>query len=257
DTPTRLSTLVDPATRPRAGALPQDEYDLDTPWHFHDMHQLQYAFSGTVEVEDQFASYLLPRALAAWIPAGVSHRTRIHKVRSGSVLFSAEMIPEAGNRVRILRVSPLMREMILGAMRWPLAGTPDATGRAYFEALAHLCAEWIQEEAPFQLPLTGDERIQAAATYTRKNLREADLATVCAAVGISERTLRRRFQNSLGMSWEDYRRRARLLKAAALLSEGRMPIGNIAAEVGFESQSAFSRAFKDLTGRTPREFQVC
>ncbi|WP_336968923.1 helix-turn-helix domain-containing protein [Sphingobium aromaticiconvertens] len=58
------------------------------------------------------------------------------------------------------------------------------------------------------------------------------------------------------VSWEDYRRRARLLKAAALLSEGRMPIGNVAAEVGFESQSAFSRAFKELTGRSPRDFKT-
>lgn len=251
-----LVTLVDPAHRPLAGAIPQEDYDLDTPWHVHDMHQLQYAFSGVVEVEDQHASYLLPRALAAWIPAGVVHRTRLHKVRSGSVLFSPDMFQNAGERVRIIQVSPLMREMVLGAMRWPLTVEQDRTGQAYFAALAMLCAEWIQEETPLRLPLTQDPKLQAAAAYTRTNHVHGNVGDVCKAVGISERTLRRRFRSGLGMSWEDYRRRARLLKAAALLSEGQMPIGNVAAEVGFESQSAFSRAFKELTGRSPRDFKT-
>jgi len=39
------------------------------------------------------------------------------------------------------------------------------------------------------------------------------------------------------------------------LSDTHMPIGDVAAEVGFESQSAFARAFKSLTGSTPREFR--
>jgi two-component system response regulator YesN len=58
-----------------------------------------------------------------------------------------------------------------------------------------------------------------------------------------------------GMSWEGYRQRARLLRAAVLLNEGALPIGVIAAEVGFESQSAFARAFKELMGSSPRRFR--
>jgi AraC-like DNA-binding protein len=247
--------LSDPARRPFAGAIPQDEYDLDTPWHSHDMHQLQYAFSGMVEVEDEFGSYLLPRALAAWIPAGVRHRTKIHRVRSGSVFFQADLIPRAGDRIRIIQVSPLLREMVMGAMRWPLTAPLDKTGSRYFEAFASLCEEWIQQETPLRLPTLREPRLAAVATYTCANLVSCDVSTVCKVVGISERTLRRHFLAAIGMSWEDYRRRARLLKAAALLNEGRLSIGQIAAEVGFESQSAFARAFKELTGSSPGEFR--
>lgn len=254
--PSVLSPVVDPAKRPRAGAIPQDDFDIDTPWHSHDMHQLQYAFDGSIEVEDRGARYLCLRTRAIWIPAGVVHRTSLHYVRSGSVLFAPDMIPEPGDRVRIIQVSPLMREMVVGAMRWPLDQPQDATGAAYFAALANLCAEWIKEEAPLHLPTSAEPQLQAATAYTRAHLRDGDVSAVCEAAGLSERTLRRRFRSAFGMSWDEYRRRARLIAAAALLSDERTPIGHVAAEVGFESQSAFARAFKELTGKSPREFRA-
>ena len=250
-----LKTIVDPARRPAAGAVIQDDYDLDCPWHSHDMHQLQYAFDDSIEVEDAHARYLLPRSLAAWIPAGVAHRTSLHRVRSGSILFAADLVQSVGERVRIIEASPLMREMMKAAMRWPLSEPQDGTGHAYFAALARLCAEWIGREAPLSLPSTREPLLQAAMTYTRTHLRDGDVAATCRAAGLSERTLRRLFASQAGMTWDEYRRRARLLTAAALLSDTRLPVGQIAAEVGFESQSAFSRTFRKLTGKTPRDWR--
>jgi AraC-like DNA-binding protein len=251
-----LKRLVDPARRPTGGSIVLDDYDLDTPWHSHDMHQLQYAFDGAIEVEDERARHLLPCSLAAWIPAGVAHRTSLHRVRSGSILFAPEAVRPAGERVRILEVSPLMREMILEAMRWPVQELQDATGRAYFAALALLCAEWIQKETPLSLPTAREPAMQAAVAYTRAHLGTSNMSAVCRSAGVSERTLRRRFHQELGMSWNEYRRRARLLAAAALLERTAMPIGVIAAQVGFESQSAFAKAFRDLTGKSPRAFRA-
>ncbi len=251
-----LKELVDPARRPTGGAIKQDHFDLDTPWHRHDMHQLQYAFDGAIEVEDERARHLLPRNLAAWIPAGVAHRTSLHRVRCGSILFAPEAVQPAGERVRILEVSSLMREMILAAMRWPLQAPQDATGRAYFAALALLCTEWINEETPLSLPTARDPALRAALAYTRAHLADSDLNAVCLSAGLSERTLRRRLHHDLGMNWNDYRRRARLLAAAALLSDTTLPVGRIAEQIGFESQSAFARAFCSLLGLSPRAFRA-
>jgi len=251
-----IERLVDPRRRPDAGGLLQDGFDVDTHWHAHDMHQIQYAFDGSIEVEGERSRYLAPRQLAVFIPAGVAHRTRLHRVRSGSVLFGPDMIPDAGDRVRIVAVPPLMREMIIGAMRWPLSQPQDAVGRAYFAAFALLCAEWIREEAPLWLPTTMDERLRAAAEATRADLAGADLAQAVRAAGMSERTLRRRFRRELGMTWEAYRRRARLMRAVELLAEAAEPIGVVAARSGFESQSAFAKAFRDLMGETPRAFRA-
>jgi AraC-like DNA-binding protein len=250
-----VERLVETSVRPLAGAIVQDEYDVDTHWHSHDLHQLQYAFEGSIEVEDERARHLLPRQLAAWIPAGVVHRTSLHRVRSGSVLLHPSLIADAGDRVRIVEVSPLMREMVIGAMRWPLKTPLDPVGRAYFNAFALLCAEWIQDEAPLSLPRASDKRLAAAMDHTLANLREVELRHAATAAGMSERTLRRRFHQGVGMAWTEYRRRARLLAAADLLSRTALPVGVIAAEVGFDSQSAFAKTFRRVFGRAPLSFR--
>ncbi len=250
-----LKILADPSARPLAGAIVQDGYDLDCPWHSHDMDQLQYAFEGSIEVEDARARYLLPRSLAAWIPAGVAHRTSLHRVRSGSILFETDQVDAGHDHVRIVEVSPLMREMLIGAMRWPIDQPQDATGRAYFAALAALCREWIATETPLSVPTTSHAGLAAAMAFTRAHLQGGHIGAAARAGGMSERTLRRRCRSELGMSWEQYRRRARILAAASLLNDTRLPVGAIAAEVGFESQSAFAKAFRGVTGKTPRAFR--
>lgn len=250
-----LSTLVDPAQRPPAGAVLQDTYDIDSPWHHHDMHQIQYAFEGSMELEDRGGRHLLPRNLAGWIPAGVEHRNSVHHVRSVAILLARDMVPEAGDRVRVIKVSPLMREMMAEACRWSIFSSQDETGRAFFTAFGRLCGEWIRDEAPFSLPSSADPQVAAAMAHTRGNLAATTLPEAAAAAGLSERTLRRRFRHELGMGWDDYRRRARLLAAVEMLSDSARSVAQIAGDVGFESQSAFAKAFQQLTGETPREFR--
>jgi len=238
-----------------AGAFTQDEFDLDSPWHHHGMHQLQYAFEGSIEVEDKSRRNLLPRTLAAWIPAGVSHRTSLHRVRSGCILLSPSLLPDAGDRVRIVMVSSLMREMILGAMRWQIGQPLDAVGESYFKTFALLCAEWIKDEAPLSLPTSEDPALRAAMDHTRGHIATATLESASTAASLSERTLRRRFQSVTGTSWEDYRRRARLLAAVEQLTNTNQSIGRIAMALGYESQSAFAKAFRSLLGVNPSEFR--
>ncbi len=50
-------------------------------------------------------------------------------------------------------------------------------------------------------------------------------------------------------------RRVRLALAARLLEQGRQSITQVALEVGYESPQAFTRAFRQFTGQSPRTFQ--
>lgn len=50
-------------------------------------------------------------------------------------------------------------------------------------------------------------------------------------------------------------RRVRLARATRLLEEGRQSVTQVAMEVGYESPQAFTRAFGQFTGQSPREFQ--
>jgi AraC-like DNA-binding protein len=251
----QLKRMLAVGTRSRPGSYCSDGMHVDTAWHFHDMHQLMYAFEGAIEVESARGRHLIPKQLAAWIPAGAAHRTRIHRVRSGSVFFPADMVSNAGVRVRTVLVSSLMREMIRESMRWPCSESESRVGAAYFEAMAQLCAEWIERETDLVLPRPHDPRLTRALDFTMRKT-NATSAAVCRHAGMSERSLRRHAMLEVGMTWEDYRRRARLLGAISLLSDTDASIADIAAQCGFESASAFARAFRLAMGEAPREYRA-
>ncbi|MDD3287855.1 MAG: AraC family transcriptional regulator [Alphaproteobacteria bacterium] len=64
------------------------------------------------------------------------------------------------------------------------------------------------------------------------------------------------FHALTGMTVSAYIRRRRLTKAAEALSQDQNRIIEIAQNAGFESQAAFSRAFKDMFGETPGCFRA-
>ena len=70
-----------------------------------------------------------------------------------------------------------------------------------------------------------------------------------------ERTLRRLFQESIGLSWRTYLLNARMLRAMALLTEPGQSVQATATAVGFESLSAFTRCFTQFSGRSPSGYR--
>ncbi|WP_344824748.1 helix-turn-helix transcriptional regulator [Actinocorallia longicatena] len=243
------------------GGMPTGSFGFEgdlrrAAWHVHDLHQLEYAFEGVVDVETEAARYRLPSRLAVWIPAGLPHVSTFREARTVSVFFDPVLVRETGRRARVLPVDPLLREMIVYAARWPVGRwSGDQTGDAFLEALAHLVVERLDEERPFALPNSADPLVRAVMGYTDAHLGSVTLAGVCRAVAVSERTLRRRFQAETGMTWRRYLLHSRLLRAITLLSGTDRTVLAIATEVGFDSPSAFTRAFAAHTGQTPAVFR--
>jgi AraC-like DNA-binding protein len=238
----------------RPGSMYRDGMHADVQWHCHDMHQLSYAFEGAVAVESTRGRNLVPRQLAAWIPAGVPHCTSIHGIRWVSVFFTTEMVMDTERRVRTVIVSPLMREMMREAMRWTIGTAESPLRNSFFETMAKLCAEWITREANLFLPTSNDPRVKRALDYTTQRL-DLKIAAICQHAGISTRSLRRHVKAETGMTWEAYRHRSRLLRAISLLSETNEPVSEIAARCGFDSPSAFAKVFRATMGEAPRDYR--
>jgi AraC-like DNA-binding protein len=240
----------------RAGAYTYDGADLLTGWHTHDLHQIEYAFHGVVEVETRAAHYLLPPQQAVWIPAGLAHQTTLKRVRTVSVFFDPAMVGGADDRARVLAAAPVIREMIVYASRWPISRpVSDPVADSFFEALAHLTLDWLDHESPLCLPTSGDPVVAAVMAYTNAHLDEVTAGEVCRAVGVSERTMRRQFLAATDMTWRQYLLQSRLLRAMSLLAEPGPTVLGVAASVGFESGSAFTRAFARYTGETPSAYR--
>jgi AraC-like DNA-binding protein len=240
----------------RAGTFLYEGDDVVTGWHAHDMHQIEYAFEGIAEVETSTTHHLLPPQQAVWIPAGLTHCTTLKRVRSVAVFFDPGMVSASDDRVRILAATPLLREMIIFAARWPITRShSDDIADAFFDALAMLVVEWMDHESPLSLPTSTDAEVRAAMQYTDGHLAEVDVEAVGAAVGVSPRSLRRKFTAATGMTWREYLLRSRLLRAMALLTEPGRTVLDVATAVGFDSVSAFTRAFRRLTGETPTTYR--
>jgi AraC-like DNA-binding protein len=72
-------------------------------------------------------------------------------------------------------------------------------------------------------------------------------------LGMSGRTLARRFEAELGMSLRSWRRRLRLFKAIELLGGG-LGVTRTAMELGYGSTSAFVYAFRTDMGCSPQAY---
>lgn len=229
---------------------------LVTGWHRHDLHQLEYAFEGIAEVETAEARYLLPPRQAIWIPAGVDHNSTLTRVRTVSAFFAPEAGMAAGDRVRVLAVGPLLREMLLHARRWPIdRPAVDPAGEVFLAALAGVVEESLDHETPLRLPTSRHPVVAAAMRFTTEHLADVTLAEMCAAIGASPRSLRRAFAADTGMTWRRYLLESRLLRAMALLAGPDPTVLAVATAVGFESASGFTRAFRRYCGVSPHAYR--
>jgi AraC-like DNA-binding protein len=73
-------------------------------------------------------------------------------------------------------------------------------------------------------------------------------------VGMSRSTFALKFKETVGASPMDYLTRWRMLLAGDRLANSSDPISVIALSLGYESESAFSTAFKRVMGCSPRQY---
>lgn len=69
--------------------------------------------------------------------------------------------------------------------------------------------------------------------------------------GMSRAALAARFMHLVGHPPMEYLTLWRMQVAARLLADGRMKVASVGREIGYDSEAAFSRAFKKIVGRSP------
>ncbi len=93
-----------------------------------------------------------------------------------------------------------------------------------------------------------------AAVYSEpfKNWTLDDLASRAA---LSRASLTRQFRASTGMSVRGYLTQRRMIAAVDLMGDRRLSLAQVALQVGYGSEVAFSHAFHNYMGRPPGEFR--
>ena len=100
-------------------------------------------------------------------------------------------------------------------------------------------------------------KLRAVIEYIHEHLdAELSLDHLAAVVRMSPYHFARLFKSSTGLPPHQYVITRRIERAQELLRDrDPLPLADIAAEVGFSSQSHFTRHFKRLVGVTPRRFR--
>jgi AraC-like DNA-binding protein len=136
-------------------------------------------------------------------------------------------------------------------------------GNAWFEAktleLVSLLLDWhrhLETMAPPQLRKQDQEGIAEALRYAGEHLAEPiPLETLAKLAAMSISKFTAAFKRHTGLSAATYINRFRMEKAADMLKNTLVPIGEIAAMVGYKHHASFSAAFQEQFGIIPSAFR--
>jgi AraC-like DNA-binding protein len=82
-----------------------------------------------------------------------------------------------------------------------------------------------------------------------------DQQLICRELGVSRALLYNKMKAITGAGAKEYITKIRIEKAKALMESTSLTIAEISDMTGFASQSYFSTAFKNYTGKTPTKYK--
>jgi AraC-like DNA-binding protein len=213
-----------------------------------------YAIDGVLTVAVEGQSFVISPDEAVWLPTGLNHSV-------GSLLGAEFRSLWIANDDRLglpigkpilFDVSPLLRTLIVEVTA--IDGAIERDG--YAGRVTELILDQLRRVQPrlhaLPWPRGGPLTILCEAYYSDPADRRGP-ETWGRELGMSARTLARRFEAELGMSLRSWRRRLRLFKAIELLGGG-LSVTQTALELGYGSPSAFIYAFRTEMGCSPQVY---
>ncbi|WP_221794356.1 helix-turn-helix domain-containing protein [Oceanobacter mangrovi] len=216
-------------------------------WHCHAASQLTLIDQGVLLIETIAGRWLIPRGRLGWIPAQTKHTAFSHTdIMGHSLYLPAELC-------RDLPITPCVLDISnfgSGVLRQLFARSSDnAIESALLTLLMHELSTATIE--PWQLPIPKDRRLQKLTTLTLKDVgSNQSIAYLAKVIGMSTRSVSRRFSEETGMSYVQWRQLARLMQAMEWLQMGK-PVEWVAQCCGYSNTSAFITVFKQHMRMTP------
>ena len=212
--------------------------------------RLLFAVAGIAEFDIAGKRYLSPPAYALWIPPDVEHASRTN------LDIEYVVVHVARDRCEGLPTEPctLALTNVIKAIVTDLTARGIGHPRTEMDLrMAQVVIDQLIGAKRYSsyLPSTDDSllspivRMIEADPGDRRSLKQW-----AGSVGSTERTLSRRWQACLFMSYNEWRQRLRLVKAVTLLERG-IPVKVIAHELGYRNTSAFIEMYRRRFGVSP------
>lgn len=223
--------------------------------HAHPRGQLIYASSGTMRVVCNRDIWVVPPSQAVWVPPQQEHEVTFPgKVLLQNLFVDPSVTDGLPARCTVLKVSPLVRELIARAVEIGEDYQPDSPGGRLMQVIVDELGR--AEVTPLHLPMGRDQRlIRVMEALIREPGSSRDLNQWGQMAGASGRTLARLFQAETGLSFRAWRTRLVLQEAITRLSRDE-PVTTVAFDLGYKSLSAFIEMFHREVGCSPGSLRI-
>ncbi|MGJ7096379.1 AraC family transcriptional regulator [Vibrio hannami] len=228
--------------------------NTETRLHAHPWGQLQIINGGTLELNAEGMRFLAPPHLAIWVPAGVMHysynRKQLNYCSLNIERKRSEGMPE---HTCLVSVTPIVTAILDDFRRRNISVAESIPDQRLANVLLDQLS--ISKEQQHFLPSSSHKMLQPILDKLEEDpLNDMSLKDWATTVHTTERTLARYCQSELGMSFTEWRIRARYLHSMTLLKQG-MSVKEVALTLGYKQASPFISMFKKYAGETPEQYK--
>lgn len=256
----------------------------NVPWHWHDELEALVVETGRARVAVSGADCIVKRGEGLFINAGVLHGVwpegeEVCRLRS--VVFHPRMVGGGVDSIIWQRyLGPLLSDpcrpfvyfpglqawereasAAIQAAWWACVSEAEGFEFAVREQLSRLIFLLFQncpgtEKEPSEKALRDGARIKTMLQFIQERYgEELTLARIAGRANLSENECLRCFRAMIGTTPIQYVKQVRIQKAAELLTATDRKIADIGGACGFQEMSYFAKTFRELKGRTPKEYR--
>ena len=236
-----------------------EEGDADLSWATGASHVACHAVSGSLGFvpADSARHSIGITAVAGYrghellLPS--KHLESVCEVEGAGHMVDLRLIPVFRDTLLLTCVQRLLAGNACGHLAEDV-GTEIAV-RHVFMRLAAISGgrppDWLKDTSVF-VPLIMRRIVERVDAHLD---RRASLDEISGGFGLSPSHFARKFQHSTGLSLNRFMNRRRIGLSLKLLKTGRGSLTQLSLDLGFSSQSRFTRLFRGLTGLTPHQFR--
>ncbi len=223
--------------------------------HRHNAPQLLHAARGVMRVTTPGGYWVIPPNRGVWIPAFMPHEIRmVGPVSMRTLYVDVSAAPARAMECAVVAVPPLLHHLLEElALADPRNPAPSSPRHQAMEDLVLIEIAQL-EHLPLSVRMPRDHRmVKLCAALLEHPGDPSTLDDLAHRIGASTRTLRRLFQQEVGMSFVAWRQQVRLMEALARLAEGQQ-ILRVSRDLGYAAPSAFVAMFKREMGCPPNRY---
>lgn len=243
---------------PKSVYVVHEKLERHLPLHAHTKNQLTYVEGGVAYVHVEDKSYVIPARHYVWIPKGLAHflTVRNSATATRNLYFSSENEQDPFyQKLGIYPVNTLLFEMIVFSENWNGYIEKKDIAYNFMTAIKDILPQLSTKSFPIAVPTTSNARLRPIVLYMAQNFSQPlTLDQVSARFAMGDRTLSRLFQSTMSISFLQYLKLIRMVKAIEMILQGDLSTTEIAYLTGYNSVAAFSKAFYQLTNIRPSDF---